>query len=161
MRSGHTTGAKIVTFMVKQLLGKTLSKQSFPDKSFHSVIDNLFLRSWGLLRLSGTHYQIQPPTNSRVRAAWDNICESLPFEPGKESRVSLGQLWKVLSSDPYGYNDLTFTAVVGAWLVFHRCEIRISQTERINGQPPRLLELSVALLRGKQCCSRPKKGVEH
>jgi hypothetical protein len=144
MRSGHTTGAKIVTFMIKQLLGKTLSKQSFPDKSFHSVIDSLFLRSWGLLRLSGAQYQIQPPTNSKVRAAWDNICESLPFEPGKESRVSVGQLWKALSSDPFGYNDLTFTAIVGAWLVFHRAEIRISQTERLNGQPPRLLELSVA-----------------
>jgi hypothetical protein len=144
MRSGHTTGAKIVTFMVKQLLGKTLSKQSFPDKSFHSVIDALFLRSWGLLRLSGAQYQIQPPTNSRVRVAWDNISESLPFKPGRESRVSVGQLWKVLSSDPYGYNDLTFTAVVGAWLVFHRAEIRISQTERVNGQPPRLQELTVA-----------------
>jgi soluble cytochrome b562 len=144
MRSGHTTGAKIVTFMVKQLLGKTLTKQSFPDKSFHSVIDALFLRSWGLLRLSGTQYQIQPPTNSKVRAAWDNICDSLPLEAGKETRVSLGQLWKTLSSDPYGYNDLTFTAVVGAWLVYHRAEIRISQTERPIGQPPRLQEFTVA-----------------
>lgn len=144
MRSGHKTGARIVAYMVKQLLNKTLSKQSFPDNSYRSIIDPLFLRGWGLLKLAGSQYSVQIPTNSRVKAAWDTITETIPLRADNEVRIQVNQLWRLLSAEPFGYSELTFTALFGAWVVFHRDELKVVVVRQPIGQPPQMQELTLS-----------------
>ena len=144
LRSGHRVGAQIVAFMVKQLLNKSLTSQSFPNTSYRTVIDSVFLRSWRVLQLSGKQYSAEVPTNSRVKAAWDAITSALPLSPDKETKITVSELWKQLSREPFGFSDLTFTALLGSWLCVNRAELKIIVVKRLNGQPSQHQEMTVA-----------------
>jgi hypothetical protein len=144
LRSGRSAGTQIITFMLKQLLLKSLSNQSLPTAAYKQVIESVFLRSWHLLRLSGTQYSAQVPTNTRVKAAWDAITASLPLTPGGENKIAGADLWKQFSQEPFGYNDLTFAALLGAWISVHRAELRIRILRRDPGQPVQYQELTIA-----------------
>ena len=38
----------------------------------------------------------------------------------------LRDLYLLLSREPYGYNELTFTALLACWMVFHRAEVKLA-----------------------------------
>ena len=144
LRSGHSTGAKIVTFAVRQLFGNTLSKQNLPDKSYVSVIDGVLVRRWGLLAISVNSYSVQQPTDRRVQTAWNRISEACDLGDQKETRVPFGQLWRTLAADPYGYNELTFVALLGGWLTRHRQEVRIGVSRKKPDGKPIMYEATLS-----------------
>ena len=142
LRAGHRVGSQIISYMVKQLLSKTLT-QTFPNASYRPVVESVFMRTWRILQLTGTQYSVQTPTAHRIKAAWDAISDAVPLPPDSESKVSLALLWKLLSSEPFGYNDLTFTALFGAWLILHRAEVKIALVRKSNGHPSQIQEMSL------------------
>jgi hypothetical protein len=136
LRSGHSTGAKIITYTVKQLFGNTLSKQNLPDNSYAAVIDGVLVHRWGILTTSVNRYSVQEPTDRRLQTAWDRISGACDLGDQKEIKVPFGQLWRALAAEPYGYNELTFVALLGAWLARHRQEVRIGvRRKKADGQP--------------------------
>jgi hypothetical protein len=144
LRSGHRVGAQIVSLMLKHLLTKSLTTQSFATTAYRTVIDSVFLRSWRLVELSGTHYAPQVPTNARVKTAWDAIDVAVPLAPDGEKRIAFSEIWKLLSSEPFGYSDLTFTALMGAWISVHRAELHVDVVRRSPGHPSIHQEVAIA-----------------
>ncbi len=136
LRSGHRTGAEIITYTVKQLFGNTLSKQNLPNKSYAAVIDGVLVQRWGLLTTSGNHYAVQEPKDRKLHTAWNRISELCDLGGQKERKILLGQIWREMLAAPYGYNELTFVALLGSWLAGHRQEVRIGvRVKKADGSP--------------------------
>lgn len=125
MRSNHATGTKIIGFVAKQLLSDNLSPQILPDRSYGNVIDPILVSSWQILKKSSQKYNVIIPGNKKVRTAWDKISQSTELGNQFERSVELKALWEELSDAPYGYNEFTFTALLAAWLAYHRSEVYI------------------------------------
>ena len=141
--STNRAGAQIVSLMLKHLLTRTLTTQSFPTTAYRTVIDSVFLRTWRLLALTGTHYAPQVPTNARIKAAWDALDLVLPLERDGEKRIAFSEIWKLLSSEPFGYGELTLTALMGAWISVNRPELYVDQVRRSPGRPSIHQELAI------------------
>lgn len=124
LRIRSTAGSQIISFTSRQLLANDL-KEPFPNKSYKSVIDPVFIRSWKLLK-AGTPYTVKVPQESNIRQAWDIISEMTDIGEKEQKSVEVSKVWKVLSEAPYGYNELTFTILFAAWLAFHRSEVELS-----------------------------------
>ena len=124
LRIRSTAGSGIISFTSRQLLANDL-KEPFPNQSYKSVIDPIFVRSWKLLK-AGTPYIVKVPQEPNVRQAWDIISEITDIGDKTQKSVEVSKIWKVLSESPYGYNELTFTILFSAWLAFHRSEVELS-----------------------------------
>ena len=136
LRAGHSTGAQIVTFAVKQLFGNTLSRQNLPNASYATVIDSVLVQRWGLLTQSANRYTVQDPKDRRVQTAWKRLSDIFDLSGEQEKRVSLGQVWREFAASPYGYNELTFVCLLGAWLVRHRQEVALGvRGKKADGSP--------------------------
>jgi hypothetical protein len=103
----------------------------------------VLVNRWGVLTTSG--YTAQPPRDPRVETAWDCLSELCSLDGQKERRLPFGQLWLKLSAEPYGYNELTFVALLGAWLTYHRREVHIAVRTRKSDGTPQTTETSLRL----------------
>ena len=126
MRSNHTTGSKIIGSVSRQLFAGNLTPQTLPpEQAYKTVIDTIFVSSWGLLKKTSQKYIVQEPTNEKVRAAWDEISQMADLGTLQEKTVNLDKIWKVLSTPPYGYSEYNFTILLAAWLAYHRKEVSL------------------------------------
>jgi hypothetical protein len=125
MRQGHTTGSKIVSFVSRQILIDHLTPQSLPDKAYKTVIDAIFVSSWGLLKGTSQKYVVQEPTNDKIRHAWDRISQICELGKEREKSITLADIWQVLSLPPYGYSEYSFTVLLAGWLAFHAPEVSL------------------------------------
>ncbi|MEH2338964.1 hypothetical protein [Nostoc sp.] len=126
MRSGHLTGKKIVGWTAKQIfIEDNLSQQTLPDRSYSTVIDQIFVKLWGLLKKTSDKYIVQEPTNEKIRAAWDKISEITDLEGLPQNIFGLETIWQVLSGPPFGYSEYNFTMLLAGWLAIHRKEVSL------------------------------------
>ncbi|MEH2380639.1 MAG: hypothetical protein V7K27_17425 [Nostoc sp.] len=124
MRSGHLTGKKIVGWTAKQIfIEDNLSQQTLPDRSYSTVIDQIFVKLWGLFKKTSDKYIVQEPTDEKIRAAWDEISEITDLEGLPQKIVDLQKIWQVLSAPPFGYSEYNFTMLLAGWLAIHRKEV--------------------------------------
>lgn len=140
MRSNHTTGSNIVGFVSKQLLAGTLTP-TLPGQAYTTVIDTIFVSSWGLLKKTSQKYVVQEPTNEKVHAAWDEISQMADLETLKEKTINLDKIWKVLSASPYGYSEYNFTILLAAWLAYHRKEVSLEGKEKLSKKKQELVSV--------------------
>lgn len=124
LRTRSTAGSQVVSYTSVQLLANDL-KEPFPNKSFKSVIDPVFIRKWKMLK-AGTPYTVTVPQDPNIQQAWDVISEMTDIGEKDQKSVEVSEIWKVLSEAPYGHNELTFTILFAAWLAFHRAEVELS-----------------------------------
>ncbi|OUC12874.1 MAG: hypothetical protein B0A82_20170 [Alkalinema sp. CACIAM 70d] len=123
LRSGHTTGRKVIGFVSRQLLADNLTTP-LPDNTY-SLVDTLFVSRWKLLKKTSRKYTAHVPENERVKTAWDVISKMTDLGEQPEKIVDLQKIWKALSEAPYGYNEYTFTILLAAWLSYHRKEVAL------------------------------------
>ncbi|MEH2235960.1 hypothetical protein [Nostoc sp.] len=125
MRSGHPTGKKIIAWIAKQIFIKdNFSEQTF-DRSYSTVIDQIFVKLWGLLKKTSDKYIVQEPTNEQIRAAWHKISEITDLEGLPQNTFGLETIWQVLSAPPFGYSEYNFTMLLAGWLAIHRKEVSL------------------------------------
>jgi len=125
-----TVGSKAVGFIAKRLLDDDLRPQKL-ETPYKSIVDSVFARSWGLLRLVNQQYKISVPSQPSVKAAWDKLSEMTNLGERKERVVELTQIWESLSAAPYGYNLYTFPILLAGWMAHHRAEIYLKGTSGI------------------------------
>ncbi|MEH1923401.1 hypothetical protein [Nostoc sp.] len=126
MRSGHPTGKKIVGWTAKQIfIEDNLSQQTLPDRSYSTVIDQIFVKLWGLFKKTSDKYIVQEPTDEKIRAAWDKISEITDLEGLPQNTFGLEKIWQVLSAPPFGYSEYNFTMLLAGWLAIHRKEVSL------------------------------------
>jgi hypothetical protein len=125
MRRSHPTGSKIAAFVAKQLLSQNLVSPPFPDKSYDTVIDTVYVNRWGLLKKTSQQYIVQQPTHERILAAWQVISRHTNLQGQSEKTVDLQKIWKEISAPPYGYTEEHFVVLLAAWLVDHRKEVSL------------------------------------
>ncbi|MEH2178489.1 hypothetical protein [Nostoc sp.] len=126
MRSGHLTGKKIVGWTAKQIfIEDNLSQQTLPDRSYSTVIDQIFVKLWGLFKKTSDKYIVQEPTHEKIRAAWDEISEMTDLEGLPQKVIDLDKIWQVLSTPPFGYSEYNFTILLAGWLAIHRKEVSL------------------------------------
>lgn len=133
LRSSHPTGKQIVALVASQLIADALSPQTLPKQSFYkSVIDSVFVSSWGLLKKTSNKYLPQEPKEDNLKAAWHEISRLTALEELPEKNIALDRLWTVLSEPPYGYSEYNFTVLLAAWLAYHRREIYLRGPEAVK-----------------------------
>lgn len=126
MRSNHLTGKKIVGWTAKQIfIEDNLSQQTLPDRSYSTVIDQIFVKLWGLFKKTSDKYIVQEPTNEKIRAAWDKISEITDLEGLPQKVIDLEKIWQLLSAPPFGYSEYNFTMLLAGWLAIHRKEVSL------------------------------------
>jgi len=133
LRSNHATGKKIIGLVASQLISDTLSPHTLPrEASYKTVLDSVFVSSWGLLRKTAKRYIPQEPRDQNVKAAWSQIEQLTNLQGKNEKTVSLNDIWKVLSEPPYGYSEYTFTVLFATWLASHRKEVSLNGPEAVS-----------------------------
>ncbi|BCL36369.1 hypothetical protein [Nostoc sp. MS1] len=126
MRSDHQTGKKIVGWTAKQILIEdNINQQTLPDRSYSTVIDQIFVKLWGLFKKTSDKYIVQAPTNEKIRVAWDKISEITDLEGLSPNSVDLEKIWQALSTPPFGYSEYNFTMLLAGWLAIHRREVSL------------------------------------
>ena len=124
MRSDHQTGKKIVGWTAKQIfIEDNISQQTLPDRSYGTVIDQIFVKLWGLFKKTSDKYIVQEPTDEKIRAAWDKISQITDLKGLAQKIVDLETIWQVLSAPPFGYSEYNFTMLLAGWLAIHRKEV--------------------------------------
>jgi hypothetical protein len=124
LRTKSNAGASIVSYASRQLLANDL-KESFPNQSYKTLIEAVFVRRWQLLK-PGRPYTVQIPKDPSVRQAWDTISAMTELGDKTQTIVEIKKIWEVLSDAPYGYNELTFTLLFSVWLTYHRAEVELA-----------------------------------
>ncbi|MDF5738977.1 MULTISPECIES: hypothetical protein [unclassified Nostoc] len=125
MRSGHLTGRKIIRWTATQIFIEDSFTQNVTDHSYRTVIDQIFVKLWGLLKKTSDKYIVQEPTHEKIRAAWDKISEMTDLEGLPEKIIDLEKIWQVLSGERYGYSEYNFTILLSGWLAIHRKELSL------------------------------------
>ncbi|MEH1984220.1 hypothetical protein [Nostoc sp.] len=124
MRSDHQTGKRIVGWTAKQIfIEDNISQQTLQDQSYRTVLDQIFVKLWGLFKKTSDKYIVQEPTHEKIRAAWDKISEITDLEGLPQKIFGLETIWQVLSAPPFGYSEYNFTMLLAGWLAIHRKEV--------------------------------------
>ncbi|MEH2036509.1 hypothetical protein [Nostoc sp.] len=124
MRSDHQTGKKIVGWTAKQIfIEDNISQQTLQDQSYRTVLDQIFVKLWGLFKKTSDKYIVQEPTHEKIRAAWDKISEITDLKGLPKDTFDLEKIWQVLSTPPFGYSEYNFTMLLAGWLAIHRKEV--------------------------------------
>ncbi|MDH6084819.1 synaptonemal complex protein 1 [Umezakia ovalisporum] len=132
MRSDHQTGKKIVAWTAKQIFIKDdISQQTLPDRSYSTVLDQIFVKSWNLLKKTSDKYVIQEPTHEKIRVAWDKISQITDLEGLPYKIVELDKIWQELSAPPFGYGEYNFTMLLAGWLARHRQEVSLKGSVKL------------------------------
>jgi hypothetical protein len=126
-------GSEVIGYVSKRLLENDLRAPAFPKKNYATIVDPVFAKAWGMLRLQAgsQQYFVTEPTDRKVKAAWEKISEMTAVGDRKERVVEILDIWKILSTPPYGYNEYTFTILFAGWLAHHRTEIFLRGTPNI------------------------------
>jgi len=124
-----TSGSEVIGDITKRLARGDLYATDLPTKAiFKNIIDPVFVKSWGLLRLANQQYKVSIPSNPNVKAAWDKLSEMTNLNDLSERSIELTQIYETLSAPPYGYNAYTFTILLAGWMAYHRSEIFLKGT---------------------------------
>ncbi|MBF2068020.1 MAG: hypothetical protein IGS39_26935 [Calothrix sp. C42_A2020_038] len=126
MYFGHSTGGKVIGYLSKCLLENDSLPQVFPDKSYKTVVDQVFTNSWGLFKVVHQKYVVNIPSNRNIKVAWDEISNLMALGQDPEKIVKVSAIWETLSNPPFGYNQYTFTILLAGWLAYHRSELSIN-----------------------------------
>ncbi|KAM3100083.1 hypothetical protein ACKFKF_12850 [Phormidesmis sp. 146-12] len=151
MKSTSTAGRQIISFAAKRLLSNDLKPQTLPNRSYENLLNPVIVKLWGLLKATSQSYIVQPPTQDKIRTAWDKISDLTDLEDRDEKRVEIAKIWQALSDAPYGYNELSFTILFAGWLAFHRSEVSLhggfgipqKRTEQVSIKSASLKEWSL------------------
>ena len=117
------TGGQIIGYTSKRLLENDLRFKAFPNQSYTTTVDTVFVNSWKLLKKSPNKYSIQEPLQPNVKAAWDKISQITALGGSPQKTVKIVEIWRVLSQPPYGYNEYTFTILFAGWLSYNSSEL--------------------------------------
>lgn len=133
LRSNHGTGKTIVATVATQLFANLLSPQTLPTQQYYStVIDTLYVNSWKILKKTSDRYIPQEPTQESIKDAWDKINQLTDLKGATEGTLELASLWSILSSPPYGYSEYNFTILLASWLAYHRREVVLKGSIKIQ-----------------------------
>ena len=132
MGSGHNTGSKVTGFMARQLFAGELPTHSLPDRSYQTILDQVFCSTWRIFHKTTDRYRFQEPQHETVRAAWEELSRLADLNGEEERTIPLAKLWERLSSPPYGYNEYTFTVLLAAWLAERRREVALKGPPKIK-----------------------------
>ncbi|HEY9809364.1 MAG TPA: hypothetical protein V6D13_08475 [Halomicronema sp.] len=125
MASTSTKGGQIIGFVSKRILDGNLTPQGLPDNAYKTVLDQIFVDKWRLLKKTSQSYSVIVPTHPKIEKAWNEISTMTDLKNQSEKAVDIINIWKKLSSPPYGYNEFTFTILFTAWLAYHRHEVSL------------------------------------
>jgi hypothetical protein len=125
MALNSSTGNTIIGYTAKRLLEDELNPTKFPNQSYHTLVNQVFVNSWQLFTNTSQKYSVQIPTNENVREAWDKIDQLTALEDKKNTSININKIWQELSNSPFGYNEYTFTMLLTAWIVYHRSEVML------------------------------------
>lgn len=125
MAPTSTKGSQIISFVSKRILAGDLTPQGLPDNAYKTVLDPIFVDKWRLLQKTSQNYSVIVPTHPKIEAAWNEISTMTELKNQSEKAVDIINIWKKLSSPPYGYNEFTFTILFSAWLAYHRQEVSL------------------------------------
>ena len=117
--------SEVIGDITKRLARGEVYAKDLPTKAiFKNIIDPVFVRSWGLLRLTNQQYKVTVPSEKNVKAAWEKLSTMTALADTQEEKaVELKQIYETLSASPYGYNPYTFTILLAGWMAYHRSEI--------------------------------------
>ncbi|WP_315791366.1 hypothetical protein [Fischerella sp. JS2] len=132
MRSNHATGKQIVGWTARQLFADSLTPQALLNESYKTVIDQIFVSLWGLLKKSPQKYLVQEPQHEKIRAAWEVISQMTDLREQSDKIVELDTIWQALSAPPYGYSEYNFTILLAGWLAYHRKEVSLRGVGEIS-----------------------------
>ncbi|WRH65550.1 MAG: hypothetical protein RSE13_17075 [Planktothrix sp. GU0601_MAG3] len=120
----QSKGNSIIGYIAQRLLEDELNPTKFPkSKSYNTLVDQVFVNSWGLFKTTSQKYSVQIPTNKNVREAWDKIDQLTALGDKKRIYININKIWQELSNSPFGYNEYTFTMLFTAWIVYYRSEV--------------------------------------
>ncbi|WP_204150070.1 hypothetical protein [Leptolyngbya sp. CCY15150] len=160
LRTGHATGSKVTGFIAKQLFNGSLGVNSLPSEStYQTILDEVFCTSWKLFRKTSSDYKLQVPTETKVRTAWDKISDMTQLNGQVERTITLNDLWLVLSSAPYGYNEYTFTVLLAGWLAYHRREVTLRGSKVVKprrNQPSTIITQALKEWASTDILDKPK-----
>lgn len=80
-------------------------------------------KSWEIL---DDKYKIQDPKNLYVAQAWNMLRRDIP----EDGWMSFASLLSKLNLPPYGYDDLTATLLIAAWIGKHKYELGFRDTKK-------------------------------
>ncbi len=142
MRSDHQTGKKIVGWTAKQMfIDNNIGQQTLQDQSYRTVLDQIFVKLWGLFKKTSDKYIVQEPTNEKIRVAWDKISQITNLEGLPQKSVDLEDVWKELSTPPFGYSEYNFTMLLAGWLAIHRKEVSLKGRIKLTTKKGELVPL--------------------
>ena len=122
----QSKGNSIIGYIAQRLLEDELNPTKFPkSKSYNTLVDQVFVNSWGLFKTTSQKYSVQIPTNKNVREAWDKIDQLTALGDKKRIYININKIWQELSNSPFGYNEYTFTMLFTAWIVYYRSEVML------------------------------------
>lgn len=84
MALNSSTGNTIIGYTAKRLLEDELNPTKFPNQSYHTLVNQVFVNSWQLFTNTSQKYSVQIPTNENVREAWDKIDQLTALEDKKK-----------------------------------------------------------------------------
>ncbi|OIP72761.1 MAG: hypothetical protein AUK43_02005 [Oscillatoriales cyanobacterium CG2_30_40_61] len=123
MALNSSTGNTIISYTAKRLLENELNPTKFPNQSYNTLVNQVFVNSWGLFTTTSQKYSVQIPTNKNVREAWDRIAKLTALGDTKRTSININKIWQELSKPPFGYNEYTFTMLFAGWIAYHRGEV--------------------------------------
>lgn len=123
-----STGSTIIGYACNRLLEDDLNPNKFPNESYRTLINQVFVNSWGLFKIASQKYSVQIPTNNNIREAWEKINQLTALDNKQKKEVSINKIWEELSQPPFGYNEYTFTMLFTAWIAYHRSEVMLKGT---------------------------------
>ncbi|WP_044500364.1 hypothetical protein [Nostoc sp. PCC 7107] len=142
MRSDHQTGKKIVRWTAKQMfIDNNIGQQTLEDQSYRTVIDQIFVKLWGLFKKTSDKYIVQEPNNEKIGVAWDKISEITDLQGSLQKSVDLEEIWNVLSVPPFGYSEYNFTMLLAGWLAIHRKEVSLRGRIKLTTKKGELVPL--------------------
>lgn len=148
MRSDHIVGSKIIGFVSKQLFTESLTPQTLPpEQAYSTVIDNIFVSCWNLLKKTSQKYIVQEPTHERICSAWDKISKIADLEGLPEKIVDLEKIWQALSNPPFGYSEYNFTILLAAWLAYHRKEVYLKGAIKLSAKRGESISVQIQSLK--------------
>lgn len=119
-----STGNTIIGYTSNRLLENDLHPNKFPNQSYNTLINQVFVNSWGLFKTISQKYSVQVPTNNNnILKAWEKIDELTALDNKQRKLSPINKIWEELSKPPFGYNEYTFTMLFSAWIAYHRSEV--------------------------------------
>jgi len=135
MALNSSTGSAVIGWVSCQLLTDNLIINTIPkNNAYPTVINQVFVESWRLLKRSGQKYIIQEPTQEKIKSAWDTISQMANLGNDRQKIIDLKDIWQKLSQPPYGYHQYTFTVLLAAWLGYHRKEVKLKGLVTLNNK---------------------------